>query len=171
MAQLRASLSISLDGFLTGPNPSEQHPLGEGGMQLHEWAFALAAWCRAREVIYNWTQALDEAKCEGRRLARRAGDMSNDDPMVLTALSAAHEEGRDNPWAISDAPASYVDGLLRAIVGFELTVTKLEGKYKLSQNRGPADRAGAMAGLRGAADPGSHAIADLMQARDHVTGC
>lgn len=44
MAQLRASLSISLDGFLTGPNPSEEHPLGEGGMQLHEWAFALAAW-------------------------------------------------------------------------------------------------------------------------------
>ncbi|MHB8234578.1 MAG: dihydrofolate reductase family protein [Solirubrobacteraceae bacterium] len=44
MTQLRASLSISLDGFLTGPNPSEEHPLGEGGMQLHEWAFALAAW-------------------------------------------------------------------------------------------------------------------------------
>jgi transcriptional regulator len=60
----------------------------------------------------------------------------------VTALSAAHEEGRDNPWAISDAPASYVDGLLRAIVGFELTVTKLEGKYKLSQNRDAADRAG-----------------------------
>ncbi|HEX3433404.1 MAG TPA: dihydrofolate reductase family protein [Solirubrobacteraceae bacterium] len=44
MTQLRATLSISLDGFLAGPNPSEEHPLGEGGMQLHEWAFALAAW-------------------------------------------------------------------------------------------------------------------------------
>jgi dihydrofolate reductase len=44
MTLLRANLSISLDGFLAGPNPSEEHPLGEGGMQLHEWAFALAAW-------------------------------------------------------------------------------------------------------------------------------
>ena len=41
---LRFNLSMSLDGFIAGPNPSEQHPLGEGGMQLHEWAFELAAW-------------------------------------------------------------------------------------------------------------------------------
>jgi adenylate cyclase len=53
-------------------------------------ALSLAAWCRAREVIYNWTPALDEAKAEGLRLARLAGDMHSDDPMVLTALCAAH---------------------------------------------------------------------------------
>jgi transcriptional regulator len=63
------------------------------------------------------------------------------------ALSATHEAGRKNPWAISDAPASYVDGLLRAIVGFELTIIKLEGKWKLSQNRDAADRAGVRDGL------------------------
>jgi dihydrofolate reductase len=44
MASVRFALSVSLDGFIAGPNPSEQQPLGEGGMQLHEWAFALAAW-------------------------------------------------------------------------------------------------------------------------------
>jgi dihydrofolate reductase len=44
MARVRFNLSVSLDGFIAGPNPSEQDPLGEGGMQLHEWAFALAAW-------------------------------------------------------------------------------------------------------------------------------
>jgi dihydrofolate reductase len=44
MARLRFDLSISLDGFIAGPNPGEEHPLGEGGMQLHEWAFELAAW-------------------------------------------------------------------------------------------------------------------------------
>jgi dihydrofolate reductase len=44
MPGLRFDLSTSLDGFIAGPNPSEEHPLGEGGMQLHEWAFALAAW-------------------------------------------------------------------------------------------------------------------------------
>jgi len=63
------------------------------------------------------------------------------------ALSAAHETGRENPWAITDAPAGYVDGLLRAIVGFELTIAKLEGKWKLSQNRDAADRAGVREGL------------------------
>jgi dihydrofolate reductase len=44
VARLRFQVSISLDGFLAGPNPSEEHPLGEGGMQLHEWVFKLATW-------------------------------------------------------------------------------------------------------------------------------
>jgi dihydrofolate reductase len=44
MAKLRFQISMSLDGFIAGPNPSEQDPLGEGGMQLHEWVFKLAAW-------------------------------------------------------------------------------------------------------------------------------
>ena len=44
MAKLRFEISISLDGFSAGPNQSEEHPLGEGGMQLHEWVFKLAAW-------------------------------------------------------------------------------------------------------------------------------
>lgn len=44
MAKLRFQISMSLDGFIAGPNPSEADPLGEGGMQLHEWAFRLAAW-------------------------------------------------------------------------------------------------------------------------------
>ncbi len=44
MTSVRFDLATSLDGFIAGPNPSEQDPLGEGGMQLHEWAFALAAW-------------------------------------------------------------------------------------------------------------------------------
>jgi dihydrofolate reductase len=44
MAALRFEISISLDGFVAGPNQSEEHPLGEGGEQLHEWVFKLAAW-------------------------------------------------------------------------------------------------------------------------------
>jgi dihydrofolate reductase len=44
MAKLRFQISISVDGFIAGPNPSEEDPLGEGGMQLHQWAFRLAAW-------------------------------------------------------------------------------------------------------------------------------
>jgi len=44
MAKLKLQISVSLDGYLTGPNPGEEHPLGEGGEALHEWAFKLAAW-------------------------------------------------------------------------------------------------------------------------------
>jgi dihydrofolate reductase len=44
MAKLRFEISISVDGFVAGPNQSEEHPLGEGGEQLHEWVFKLAAW-------------------------------------------------------------------------------------------------------------------------------
>jgi dihydrofolate reductase len=44
MSKLRFEVSMSLDGFIAGPNQSEENPLGEGGMQLHEWAFELAAW-------------------------------------------------------------------------------------------------------------------------------
>lgn len=46
MAKLRLDISISLDGFVAGPNQSEEHPLGEGGEQLHEWALGLEAWRR-----------------------------------------------------------------------------------------------------------------------------
>jgi adenylate cyclase len=53
-------------------------------------ALSLAAWCQAQNVVYNWTPALDEAKAEGLRLARLAGDLQNDDPLVLTMLCAAH---------------------------------------------------------------------------------
>jgi dihydrofolate reductase len=44
---IRSDISVSLDGFVAGPNPSLDNPLGEGGLQLHEWAFALKAWREA----------------------------------------------------------------------------------------------------------------------------
>lgn len=44
MSKLRCHISISLDGFIAGPNQSEENPLGEGGERLHDWAFSLAAW-------------------------------------------------------------------------------------------------------------------------------
>jgi transcriptional regulator len=58
----------------------------------------------------------------------------------VTQLSDTHEAARAVPWKIGDAPESYVETMLRGIVGFELTVTQLDGKYKLTQNRDAADR-------------------------------
>jgi transcriptional regulator len=75
-----------------------------------------------------------------------------DDPARLRALvgalTAAHESGFDRPWSIDDAPAAFIDAQLKAIIGIEFTVERLEGKWKVSQNRPPADRAGIVSALR-----------------------
>lgn len=80
---------------------------------------------------------------------------------AVTALTEMHESPRLEPWAVTDAPATYLDGMLRAIVGLELRVTKVEGKAKLSQNRSEADRRGVIAGL-GADHPVAAAMAAYM---------
>ncbi|WP_411282951.1 FMN-binding negative transcriptional regulator [Lapillicoccus sp.] len=75
-----------------------------------------------------------------------------DDPAwvleAVTRLTERHEGGRRDPWQVTDAPTRFVASRLRAIVGVELTVTSVEGKAKLSQNRSDADRRGAIEGLR-----------------------
>ena len=59
---------------------------------------------------------------------------------IVDHLTRTHEAGFAEPWHTTDAPPDYIDGLLNAIVGFDLTITKLEGKFKQSQNRPAADR-------------------------------
>ncbi|KRP60248.1 FMN-binding negative transcriptional regulator [Pseudomonas orientalis] len=71
---------------------------------------------------------------------------------VVSALTDHHEQGRAQPWAVSDAPADYVDAMLKAIVGFALPIDRLVGKRKLSQNRSAADMAGVREGLAASAD-------------------
>jgi transcriptional regulator len=84
---------------------------------------------------------------------------------IVTRLTSRHEDSRARPWTLSDAPAPYIDGQLRAIVGVELTITSVEAKQKLGQNRSAADQAGTVAGLRAEPGTGPEAIADLMAAR------
>jgi transcriptional regulator len=66
---------------------------------------------------------------------------------MLDQLTAQHEAGRPRPWQVGDAPADYIAAQQQHIVGLRLTITRLEGKWKLSQNRAAADREGARAGL------------------------
>ncbi|MGX7677639.1 FMN-binding negative transcriptional regulator [Jatrophihabitans sp. DSM 45814] len=66
---------------------------------------------------------------------------------LVTRLTERHEAQFDKPWAVTDAPEKYIDGQLRAIVGLELQITRIEAKAKLSQNRSEADREGVVAGL------------------------
>ena len=89
---------------------------------------------------------------------------------AVTKLTDTHESGRDHPWQVTDAPAPYIDGQLNGIVGIEFTVTRIEGKAKLSQNRSPADQAGVIGGLReDALEPAqaaqASAVADEMATR------
>jgi transcriptional regulator len=76
-------------------------------------------------------------------------------------LVERHEAGRSDPWSIDDAPAGYVETMVRAIVGLELRITRLEAKRKLSQNRSAADIEGVIAGLAGGS-PRDQAVADEM---------
>jgi transcriptional regulator len=88
---------------------------------------------------------------------------------IVTALTERYEHDRDSRWWLADAPVAYIEGQLRAIVGFEMAVTQIEAKDKLSQNRSSADRAGVRAALRAEPDPDAHAIADLMTAAESAS--
>ena len=68
----------------------------------------------------------------------------------VTRLTERHEAPRDAPWAVTDAPADFITTMLRAIVGIEIELTALTGKWKVSQNRSAADRDGVARGLRAA---------------------
>lgn len=81
---------------------------------------------------------------------------------VVTRVTDRHEHARAVPWKVSDAPSDYLEGLLDAIVGVELTLTRLEGQWKASQNKGEADRHGVEEGLR---EEGNGALADLVRDR------
>ena len=81
---------------------------------------------------------------------------------AVTRLTDTHERARPAPWSVADAPAPYVEKQLKAIVGLELAVEKVEAKAKLSQNRSDADRAGVVAGLRAEGGPAEAVVADQM---------
>jgi transcriptional regulator len=80
----------------------------------------------------------------------------------VTELSAQQERSEARPWEVSDAPASYIDVMLRGIVGFRFEITRLEGKWKMSQNRETQDRVGVIEGLKARASGDDLAIADAV---------
>ncbi|MOA10432.1 Protease synthase and sporulation protein PAI 2 [compost metagenome] len=82
---------------------------------------------------------------------------------VVGRLTRRHEAGEPRPWKMGDAAPGYIDAMLQAIVGLEITITRLEGKAKLSQNKELRDRQGAVDALRERAQ-GSLAQGNLAQA-------
>jgi transcriptional regulator len=80
----------------------------------------------------------------------------------LARLTDEHEAGRREPWHVGDAPADFIRQMSQQIVGIEIPITRIVGKWKVSQNRSPEDRRGVVAGLEGNADARSREMAELV---------
>jgi transcriptional regulator len=156
----------TLAGHLARSNPQWQAPRAGGDVLaifLGPGSYITPSWYPTKErtgkVVPTWNYVAIHAY----------GTLSfYDDPARLrahvTKLTVTHEAGRAQPWQPGDAPDDYLAGMIAAIVGFELVVTRLEGKWKMSQNRPPEDRAGVVAGLT--RDGGSVEVAAIVAARD-----
>jgi transcriptional regulator len=81
----------------------------------------------------------------------------------LGMLARVMETGRDKPWRIEDQPAAFIDGMVSGVVAFEIRLTRIEGKSKMSQNRDLADRRAVAAALRA---EGHAALAEAMESED-----
>ena len=85
---------------------------------------------------------------------------------LLRRLSDRHEAGNPAPWRMQDLPEAYLTGMLKGIIGLDITVTRLEGKFKLSQNRPAVDRPRIIAALQRRSDDDALGVAALMRERE-----
>jgi transcriptional regulator len=112
------------------------------------------------KVVPTWNYAMVQAYGRMRVM---------DDPAWLmkqiTAMTLAQESARPQPWAVGDAPEDFLASQLKGIVGVEIEITRIEGKWKVSQNRQDADRQGVAAGLRGLGNENALHMADLVDRR------
>ncbi|GAB3272525.1 FMN-binding negative transcriptional regulator [Kineosporia babensis] len=156
----------SLLGHFARNNPHwRQEPTGDSLVILHGAdSYISPSWYASKaehgRVVPTWNYLT--AHVHGRLVV-------HDDVTWLEALvrrlSDQHEAGRSQPWSVDDAPAKFVAGQLRAIVGVELQITRIEAKAKYSQNRPPADRDGVVAGLRADGDEAGAAAVERFAGR------
>ena len=84
---------------------------------------------------------------------------------ALETLTTEHESKSENPWAMSDVPASYINKMLPAIVGIEIAVTSITGQWKLSQNQPEINQLGVIDGLSASAEANAQQVAARVQAQ------
>ena len=152
----------TLRGHLARANPHWKS-LAETGKALvvfqGPYSYVTPSWYESKKeygkVVPTWNYVIVQA-----RGAVRIHEDTDWLRAHVGALSDAHEEGRSEPWAVADAPESFIASQLKGIVGFEIEIASLEGKWKVSQNRSVPDRAGVVAGL--AAD-GTSGMANLVK--------
>jgi transcriptional regulator len=127
-------------------------------------AYISPGWYEGGPAVPTWNYASVHAYGAARRI---------DDPAwlrdLVRRLSERHEAREPAPWSMEGLAEAYVQSMLKGIVGIEIAVSRLEGKFKLSQNRPAADRPRIIAALKRRADPDSHAVAQLMREREPAT--
>jgi transcriptional regulator len=156
-----------LIGHVARPNP-QAADLKSGAEALAIFTgphgYISPRWYADQQAVPTWNYAAVHAYGRVRRIedgAELAG--------IVSALAAKYEAGAPEPWRYEDLPPQLAHGKLRGIVGFELTITRLEGKLKLSQNREPADRAGVIEALSASPNPGDAALAALMREQEALS--
>jgi transcriptional regulator len=117
------------------------------------------------KVVPTWNFVVVQARGPMRIIEDRAWLAGQ-----IAALTAEHEAGRADPWSVADAPAPFVEAQLKGIVGIEIPIGRIEGKWKVSQNRPEADRRGVVEGLRLEGDATSTAMADWVAERSRPAG-
>ena len=151
-------------------NPAWQALAAQGGCLVAfqgPQAYVSPSWYPSKAANHKQVPTWNYAMVQVRGTARVVHDAAWL-RRLLADLTAVHEGALPQPWSMADAPADFIDGLLKAIVGIEIPVAAITGKWKVSQNRSAADAAGVAAGLRSAAGtPGQDtaAMAALVAAR------
>jgi len=110
------------------------------------------------KVVPTWNYAAVNAFGSARAIHEQAWLLG-----LVERLTAIHESRRAAPWKVSDAPSDYIARRLQAIVGIEIPIRRIEGKWKVSQNQSPADRQGIVAGLDAEAQAEPTAMARLVE--------
>lgn len=147
----------TLRGHVARANPVWRQAAGQPVLVVFRGAEAYVSpsWYPSKaehhKVVPTWNYAVVHA--HGRLQAVEEAPWLH---ALVSRLTAHHEAPRPQPWAVGDAPEDYVQQMLRAIVGVEVRVERLVGKWKVSQNRSAADRAGVVAALA------DHPMADLV---------
>jgi len=155
---------LFLLGHLARPNP-QVADLASGGEALAIFqgphAYISPSWYAAGPAVPTWNYAAVHAYGAARAIPDPAWLR-----LLLLRLTERHE-GREPapPWQMQDLPQPYLDAMLNGIVGVEIAVSRLEGKFKLSQNRPSSDRPRIVAALERRTDADSHAVAGLMRDR------
>jgi len=121
-------------------------------------AYISPSWYEAGPAVPTWNYATVHAYGRAQRIDD-ADWLRN----LVRRLSDRHEAREPAPWRMQDLPEPYVQSMLKGIVGVEIAVDRLEGKFKLSQNRPASDRPRIIAALERRSDPESVAVADLMR--------
>jgi transcriptional regulator len=155
--------ALVLLAHLARDNP-QLADLADGGEVLAIFAgphaYVSPGWYASAPSVPTWNYADVYAYGRARLIDDRERLKS-----LLHRLTERYEAANPTPWRIGDLPGAFLDSMLDRIVGFEIAVARLEGKYKLSQNRPAADRPLVIAALERSGDADGAAVARLMRER------